>query len=248
MILILKNDIKIMSLHGSTWVVTENGPKNIKDLRNIGKVKIFSNGVLVETNVTMSSPMSQVYKLKTNEGFELIATGKTLLLSNGNWVAMEDLKQGQTLSLHDHLSKRQTVHWSGDTKPLMNEEDLNIIEMKSSDFCKEWLKTYFRQNIFFKDYDCIFIRNENKEKMQLIQRMLFRFGILTYSSDILNENNTSLVIRGDANFRFNDIFNLSTENFEVEICDVQKIFFAPVYTCTLQSDAFLDANGFIVKF
>ena len=251
MILIEKISIKIMSLHGSTWIVTENGPKTIKDLRDKGKVKLFSNGLLTETDekgIIMSSPMAEVYKIRTNEGFELIATGKTLILSSNKWVAVEDLRCGQTVSLHDHLTKRQTMEWIGDTKPLMNEDDINILEMKSSDFCKKWLESYFRQNIIWRDYDCVLIKNENRDKMQLVQRMLFRFGIVSFSSDMLDHTNTTLVIRGDANFRLNDIFHFSNENFEIQIRDVQKMFFAPVYSCTMKDDSSLDANGFIVKF
>jgi hypothetical protein len=237
-----------MSLHGSTWILTENGPRNIKDLC-AQKIKIFSNGNLIETDekgVIMSSPSEAVYRVKTKQGFELMATKKTQLWNGREWIAIENLKSGHRVYLHDHLPKREHLYWNGDNKPLGDEDDINILEMKSSDFCKTWLKSYLGRNVIWNDHRCIVIENDTKDKMQLIQRMLFRFGIVSVPTDL---STTTLVVRGAFVSRLYDLYLFPCDNaFEVEVTDIQIVSFDPVYYCYLPSGQPLDANGFIVKF
>lgn len=89
---------------GDTWVFTENGPRMVKDILG-EKVKLYVDGQLHETTDDgfYKTGTKQLYELKTSRGYSLRATGNHLIMtSTGEWKAIEDLKAGDTLKLHNH--------------------------------------------------------------------------------------------------------------------------------------------------
>lgn len=104
-----------------TWVHTEFGPRQVKDLIGV-QHGTFVNGELFSSTAAGFFPTGrqQVFKLVTDEGVSLRLTGnhKVLKVTSQTqkrqyteWVPAEDLQPGDRLCLHNH---REIQPWSGE--------------------------------------------------------------------------------------------------------------------------------------
>ncbi len=103
-----------------TWIMTERGPLQVKDLLG-RKFKAVVNGERWETSEEgfFSNGFKPVYRLKTMEGFELRLTGDHPVMKleetgsrsvEARWVAAENLKPGDRVVLNNH---RNLNGWRG---------------------------------------------------------------------------------------------------------------------------------------
>ncbi|MBW4621779.1 MAG: ribonucleoside-triphosphate reductase, adenosylcobalamin-dependent [Cyanosarcina radialis HA8281-LM2] len=103
-----------------TWIHTETGARQVKDL--VGKQSaLYVNGELFSTTPKgfWLTGVKPVYRLKTQEGFELRLTSNHKLLKVTaqtqkqqyvEWVELQDLKPGDRILLHNH---REVQPWDG---------------------------------------------------------------------------------------------------------------------------------------
>jgi ribonucleotide reductase, class II len=104
-----------------TWVHTEDGARQVKDL--IGKqLSVYVNGELFSTTVEgfWFTGVKPVFKLITQEGYQLRLTSNHQVLKvtsqtqkkqYSEWVEVKDLKPGDSVVMHNH---RGLQPWSGD--------------------------------------------------------------------------------------------------------------------------------------
>lgn len=105
---------------GDTFVLTNRGPKQVKDL--LGKKSfLIINGKAHQTTEQgfFYTGNKTVFTVTTKEGFSFKATGNHLVLriskktrwkTDTDWVKTENLEPGDQLVLHDH---RQFTSWDG---------------------------------------------------------------------------------------------------------------------------------------
>jgi intein/homing endonuclease len=104
-----------------TWVHTEFGPRQVKELVGV-QHGTFVNGELFATTKAgfFQTGVQQVFKLTTDEGFSVRLTGnhkvlkvtsQTPRLQYTEWVAASELKAGDRVCLHNH---REIQPWSGE--------------------------------------------------------------------------------------------------------------------------------------
>jgi len=82
-------------LSGDTWVTTEEGPKQIKDLVDKGKVKLLKDGKFYETTEEgfFETGYKPVYELELENGYKIKATDNHKFLTNNKeWVELKNLK------------------------------------------------------------------------------------------------------------------------------------------------------------
>jgi intein/homing endonuclease len=94
-----------------TWVMTDDGPKQIRDL--VGKpFSALVNGKKFETlsnGFWMTSASADVYDVITDSGWTVRVTGNHQIMTNRGWVAAEDLVDGDEVHLHEH----ENADWTG---------------------------------------------------------------------------------------------------------------------------------------
>ncbi|MEN9226866.1 MAG: ribonucleoside-triphosphate reductase, adenosylcobalamin-dependent [Thermostichus sp. HHBFW_bins_43] len=104
-----------------TWIHTGDGPRQVKDLIGI-QHSTYVNGELFSTTPEgfFYSGIKPVFKLITQEGYELRLTGNHRVLKvtaqtqkkqYTQWVSAEDLQPGDRVILHDH---RDLCPWEGE--------------------------------------------------------------------------------------------------------------------------------------
>ncbi len=103
-----------------TWVMTENGPRQVRDL--IGKPFVaLINGQKYRSNEKgfFSTGIKKIYKLKTKEGFELRLTADHPVLKvreitrysiETEWIKAGELKNGEKILINNH---RGIKKWAG---------------------------------------------------------------------------------------------------------------------------------------
>lgn len=87
-----------------TWILTSNGSKQVKNLINT-PFKAVVNGLEYEckTGFIKTGENKQVYKIITEEGFEVRATKNHKILTiNSTWVELKNLKIGDKIVVNDH--------------------------------------------------------------------------------------------------------------------------------------------------
>lgn len=104
-----------------TWVLTEMGPRQVKDLIGV-QHGTYVNGELFSTTDKgfWKTGHKKVFKIKTKEGFELRltdnhqikkVTAQTQKKQYTDWVETKDLKPGDMIRLHNH---RGIQPWEGE--------------------------------------------------------------------------------------------------------------------------------------
>lgn len=100
-----------------TWVLTNNGPRQIKELIN-KKVKLCLNGTFYESSGFFSSGRKDIFKIVTNEGYEIRATDNHLFLNadkvtryliSKSWKALSELSKGDYLI----VGNNRGLKWEG---------------------------------------------------------------------------------------------------------------------------------------
>lgn len=188
-----------------TWVHTEDGPRQVKDL--IGKQHgVWINGELFNTTEEgfFYSGSKPVVKLVTEEGYTLRLTKNHRLLKVINqsqenqysdWVEVENLQIGDRILLHNHRGTTpRSGHWSGNgtggegwSLGLL-ETAVNVsIEKSSFEFYQGFLRGIFcckgsaiEDQAEESSISLVLNDSENNlEELQAIQRMLARLGIIS---------------------------------------------------------------------
>lgn len=97
----------------TTWIMTEEGPKQVKELIN-KDCTIIQDSSKYKTNGFFYTGYKDVYKVETVQGYSFESTDnhlvKTTLDGIEYWSEVKYLKQGSTICLNKHLD----VHWGGD--------------------------------------------------------------------------------------------------------------------------------------
>lgn len=248
-----------------TWVMTEQGPRMVRDLVDKGKVNVYVHGKLYETTDRgfFATRVAQVYTLKTREGYTLRATGNHNIMTPDGWVPLENLKEDDKVLIHCH----ENLSWGGDgtveegfDSGIDATSDIELpcsqslfyynVEKSSSEFCRGFLKAVFASRGFVsKLLGGILIFSNNHELRSTIQRILNRFGIYS-STEVIK--NTFLVIKQS------QAFMKLIENNEMDYKAVAHMGMAtvknivadgvePVFDCTVPAVGRFDANSFVVS-
>jgi len=107
---------------GDTWVLTSEGSKQAEDLLDIPFTAIVDGKSYECKTGFFKSGTKQVYKIITDEGFEVRATeDHKIMTADDEWVEIKDLEVGDKINVHDHSSS--------DCK----------INTESDDFAKGWI-------------------------------------------------------------------------------------------------------------
>lgn len=97
-------------LTSDTWIATENGPRQIKDLLTNSFVAVVDNQKYKATPF-WSSGVKEVFKLNTREGYSLKLTkNHKMLTSNRGWVEAGDLIVGDSIVLNN---LKEYTDWEG---------------------------------------------------------------------------------------------------------------------------------------
>lgn len=104
-----------------TWVLTKEGPRQIKDLLNI-KNHLIVNGFCYNSSKFFYTGEKEIYEIETKEGHKIKASKEHLFLVNYFqnlklnetgfclWTAVKELKIGMKLVLNNH----QNFEWEGE--------------------------------------------------------------------------------------------------------------------------------------
>lgn len=188
-----------------TWVHTENGPRQVKDL--IGKQHgVWVNGELFNTTEEgfFYSGSKPVVKLVTEEGYTLRLTKNHRLLKVINqsqenqysdWVEVENLQIGDRILLHNHRGTTpRSGNWSGSgtgeegwSLGLLETAVSPTIEKNSFQFYQGFLRGLFccegsaiEDRAEESSISLVLNNSENNsEELRAIQRMLARLGIIS---------------------------------------------------------------------
>lgn len=91
-----------------TWVLTEQGPKQIKDLQHPTTVRVQNQ--YVKTDGFHCTGQKSVYKLSTAEGYSVEGTSDhRFKIVDGDWCEMGDLKKGDKIE----LANTEPANWAG---------------------------------------------------------------------------------------------------------------------------------------
>lgn len=102
---------------GDTWIMTSNGARKVEDL--IGKpFRAFVDGKLYHSAGFFRTGIKKIYKVQTERGFTLKATGnhkilvvdyKSRKIQRNKWKKIKELTPGDRIVLHNH----RDIKWSG---------------------------------------------------------------------------------------------------------------------------------------
>lgn len=99
-------------LSGDTWVTTEKGPQQIKDLIGKGKIKLLKDGQFYESTEEgfFKTGHKPIYELILENGCKIKATNNHKFLTNQGWVELKSLEVGDKVI----LSNNSNVEWVGE--------------------------------------------------------------------------------------------------------------------------------------
>lgn len=250
-----------------TWITTENGAIQVKDLIN-KPFKAKVDGKLYDcTTGFFPTGCKDIFKLVTSEGFELKATSNHKIMTvDGGWVEMGDLKEGDKIRVHQHefnedIDEKKSLDGKNFadifTKNLIHTTKSELLEnverADSSFFIRGFLSKLFDTNgstIRFA-YDI--------EYLKPIQRMILRFGIFSKIHS-KSETEKELVISGyDVKLFYEKIcptelneyikllqFEPLSNRYEATVKSIKQIGKDEVYDATVNDIHAFDANGLYV--
>jgi len=227
-------------LTADTWIQTEQGAKQIKDL--IKKpFNVFINGILYSSTDRgfFFNGIKPVYKLTTKEGYSIKLTKNHKLLKRDNtWCELRDIKVGDKLQLNDNFD----VEWDGDGTYTEGftiiENDLPYdditVENKSSDFYQGFIDALVTVHSGSHN-KLVRIKGYSKNKLLLFQRMFLRLGYFSFI-----ENNVLYV-------KYSILYYLKYRqaNYVATVKSIEFYGIEPVYDCTIENIHCFEANGFI---
>lgn len=222
-----------------TWIDTTDGIKQVKDL--IGKPFMTPvQGI----NYKSSSPVDcvtkeatklegfyltgykPVFSVVTAHGYEIKATANHKVMTDRGLVAVEDLDLTHKLVINQGQSfwsggygTYQEGFIAGKTIKTTSVKSLAALEKTSHDFHSGFLNGYFYDN-----------RSMDYPSLQMIQRMLLRFGISSRINKISGK-----IIREDS------LVTVSP------VVSIMPLGFQEVYDCTISDVHLFGANGILVS-
>ena len=244
---------------GDTLVMTAFGPKPIKCL--VGKAcSVVVQGKVLPTAAGATQDgipyslgayptgVKEVWRLVTQEGYELKATPDHKIMSNGEWKALSDFSHGDPVDLAIHAPFH---NWNGrgnfddgyaeavSIDPF-EDEIRPSSEFGSYDFYRGFMKGIFRCR---RASDIPWLKSKHKAGLQVLQRMLLRLGKLSVITASMDEDCTQ-VYTLDLNHP--DNFALQSQNVPkhqahvdyFEVCGEEE-----VYDITVGGPHEFDANG-----
>jgi ribonucleoside-diphosphate reductase alpha chain len=259
-----------------TWIMTEKGPRQVKELIDRGFTAIL-NGEKWNASGFFSTGKKPVYKLKTKEGFKLRLTedhkvlkvnGLTKYRMKTEWEMVKNLKNGDKIVLNNH---RNFNGWMGE----FSEKEGYLIglsgrktvpekmEKSSSRFCKGLIKGLFDADGSLDEsgIEGVSIRFQNDpEILESVQRMLLRFGIVSRISQ------HEIIISDENMFYFHDLIGfddpdkseklkrvinnckgkMSLEGFTATVDKIVPDCIEEVYDVQIPGINAFDANGFYI--
>jgi ribonucleoside-diphosphate reductase alpha chain len=259
-----------------TWIMTEKGPRQVKELIDRGFTAIL-NGEKWNASGFFLAGKKHVYKLKTKEGFKLRLTEDHKVLKvnelteyrmKTEWKMVKNLKNGDKIVLNNH---RNFNGWMGEFsekegyliglsgKKTVSEK----VEKSSSRFCKGLIKGLFDADgsIDESGIEGVSIRFKNDpEILESVQRMLLRFGIVSRISQheiIISDENMFYFhdIIGfddpDKSEKLNRVINnckrkMSLEGFTATVDKIVPDCIEEVYDVQIPGINAFDANGFYI--
>lgn len=259
-----------------TWIMTEKGPRQVKELIDRGFTAIL-NGEKWNASGFFLAGKKPVYKLKTKEGFKLRLTedhkvlkvnGLTKYRMKTEWEMVKNLKNGDKIVLNNH---KNFNGWMGE----FSEKEGYLIglsgrktitekmEKSSSRFCKGLIKGLFDANGSLDEsgIEGVSIRFQNDpEILESVQRMLLRFGIVSRISQheiIISDENMFYFhdLIGfddpDKSEKLNRVINnckrkMSLEGFTATVDKIVPDCIEEVYDVQIPGINAFDANGFYI--
>lgn len=175
-------------LVGDTWILTSNGPRQVKELVGVPFASVVGDKIAPSTNAGFfSSGVKPVVQLTTKEGYNLTLTADhKLVTATRGKVAVNELEEGEQILL---AATSNSFEWDGpgtreegyllglnETKTITPE-----IEKASSAFYAGFLGGLFDADgtVGWGDESRITIRlcQSDLSLLEACQRMLLRFGI-----------------------------------------------------------------------
>lgn len=95
-------------LTDDTWVMTDIGPRQIKELINKEFITI-NQGKKYKSSKFFKTGYKKVFKIKTKNGYSLKATLNHKIMTNRGWVETKKLKKGDKIVLQNH----NDIKWEG---------------------------------------------------------------------------------------------------------------------------------------
>ena len=117
-------------LSGDTWVTTEGGPQQIKDLVGKGKLKLLKDGKFYETTDEgfFHTGYKPIYELVLENGYKIKATNNHKFLYLDEvvplWVELKNLKVGESLALSNNNNLPYIPTSKIKSITYLNEEDV----------------------------------------------------------------------------------------------------------------------------
>lgn len=249
-------------LTADTWIHTEQGPRQIKDL--IGKQQnLYVNGKLFPTTPEgfFYSGDKQVFKLETVEGYSIRLTDNHKLYKFDDglcwWTEVKDLKPGDKVKVHNHYG----ATWGKWDKEKHHKDpnDSKDLEKSSFEFYLNYLRRRFHHLGDVVNGTVALTLSDPSDTIS-IQRMLLRLGItskidkssLTISSGSLNAFTkligfSKLGPASDRQTRLEEAVRYADylDSFTVTVKSITPDGIEPVYDCQVPGVNCFDANGFM---
>jgi ribonucleoside-diphosphate reductase alpha chain len=115
---------------GDTWVMTENGPRQVDDLVGV-KTSLYVNGQLFKTESDgfFKTGHKEVFHIETSRGYSLKATKDHPVMTTSGWKEVGELSLKDDIILHYHSN----ISWDGDGSGISDKEDGYILGMLIGD-------------------------------------------------------------------------------------------------------------------
>jgi hypothetical protein len=247
-----------------TWVMSEFGPRQVKDLVGI-QHGTYVNGELFSTTDRgfWKTGHKKVFKITTKEGYELRLTdnhkikkviSQTSKSQYTDWVETKDLEPGDFIRLHNH---RDISGWPGngtfeegkelaDNIDYLHSINLEELEKRSYDFYVGFLTRLWRTS---PDLRCDSFDVPTLEFAKSVQRMLARIGVISSIEKYGDTNTLHKIVVKDDNKKYltgNNYYlslDYPEERFVAEIESIVEDGYEDVYDCTVPGPSEFDANG-----
>jgi ribonucleoside-diphosphate reductase alpha chain len=252
-----------------TWIMTSNGPRQVKDLLDSPYTAIV-DGEKYEATAFFYTGTKPVYDVRTSVGYSVKATSNHKIAVNDarKWVEVGDLKPGDEIVLNHHDPSAAKWDGRGSTEEgyIIGKTyayecvDSDEIHEASSDFQLGFLSGLFDENGVVCD-TTVRLNQCDSNLLDIAQKMLIRFGIVSTINggyELVISRSSIVLFRDYINFK-NDVEEckrldaMIADNKFCESCyysrvtDIVKIEEdQPTYDCTVDAVHAFDANGIMV--
>lgn len=186
------------SFGGETIVHTTEGPKTIESLQDRPFWALVNGEAYYSPVGSYITGQKNLYRLKTEEGFETVITDNHEVLTPDGWVESGKLVPGDKIIVHDHYA---APFWTGgggswDEGYLLgnlvgdrtngDQKSAQKIELSSSDFHRGYLRGLFDADGHVEDSEkgsSVRLGQSDLESLKAVQRMLARLGVYSRICD-----------------------------------------------------------------